>query len=261
MPYDKGSHWDGHSEQWRHIGSPLRPCAQDVDFFRNALKDSSGRKGLLLGVTPELVSIADMTALDHNPFMVSKVANGAAVIGEWLDMPFADSSFDFAVGDGCLNMLSYPYGYTQFFQQLQRVVKPNGLVSFRLFAAPLMPEPLDLLVEEAHSGRIGSFHAFKWRWAMAMTVDRGDPNIPVDDILKTFHHHFPDRVKLSSSSGWDLQSIQTIDVYGESEMSYSFPTLKQMQDVEKPYLQNIGIQYGSYELAERCPILTYRLSA
>lgn len=258
MAHDKGNHWDRHSEQWQHIGSPLRPCAQDVDCFRASLPNGEGLKGLLLGVTPELASIADLIALDHNPLMVSKIAQGETVIGEWLNMPFEQNSFDYALGDGSLNMLSYPHGYHQIFQELQRVVKPDGVVTFRLFAAPQSPESLEFLVEEALAGRIGSFHAFKWRWAMALTSERGQLNIQVSDILDVFNRHFPDREMLSFRSGWDIQSIHTIDVYGGSELSYSFPTLPQMQEVISPYFQSTNTQHGSYELAERCPVLTYR---
>lgn len=250
-------HWDKHAGQWQRIGSPLRPCAEDIDCFRAALSGS----GLLLGVTPELADIGHITALDHNPTMIDRLAAGMAITGEWLAMPFEPARFDFALGDGSPNMLAYPHEYSALFAQLQRVLKPGGLVAFRLFAAPAEAETLATLVHAAHAGTIGSFHAFKWRWAMALVAAAGDPNIHVADILAAFNQHFPDRAALAAASGWHPQSIDTIDVYDGSSIVYSFPTLQQMQQVAAPWLQQQSVHHGHYELAERCPILFYQLRA
>lgn len=249
-------HWDKHAGQWQRIGSPLRPCPEDVALLSQAVA-GAGPEGLLLGVTPELAAIGTITALDHNPAMIGTLAVGHTVHGEWLDMPFPDARFDFALGDGSPNMLAYPHGYTALFQQLARVLKPGARVAFRLFAAPEEGESLATLQAEAMAGRIGSFHAFKWRLAMALVRAAGDANIAVARIHAAFQQHFPDRAALAQATGWAPESIQTIDVYAGSDVVYNFPTLSQMRAVSAPYLRECGVAYGSYELAERCPVLSY----
>jgi SAM-dependent methyltransferase len=250
-------HWELHAGQWQKIGSPLRPSQEDIKLFTRAVVSANGQDGLLLGVTPELAFIGNMTALDHNPAMIDKLAVGKTVIGEWLDMPFMYAQFNFAIGDGSFNMLSYPMEYEQLFMQLKKVLKDGGRAIFRLFAAPEKPEPMKRVISAALSGEIKTFHAFKWRFAMALVGMTKDPNIKVSVIYSEFNSIFPDRKKLASASGWSRESIDTIDVYEYSKIVYSFPTMRQMQAVALADFHEISVEYGQYELAERCPVIIY----
>ena len=90
---------------------------------------------------------------------------------------------------------------------------------------------------------------------MAMTAELGDPNISVAEIHKLFNRLLPDRKQFAKATGWDQKDIATIDVYRESPATYSFPTLSQLRRTLPRWLNEIGLAHGSYELAERCPML------
>lgn len=250
-------HWNKHAGQWEKIGSPLRPCSDDITAFKHAIS-SAGNNGLMLGATPELAALGNITAIDRNPQM-TKLANCKVIQGEWLEMPFANGSFDFAIGDGSFNMLQYTGEYETVFKKLSNIIKPEGRIALRLFAAPETGESIDEVVEAAVRAGIGSFHAFKWRFAMAMVAAGNNRNIKVADIYTEFTRCFPEREKLSRHTAWTIETINTIDVYKDSAVSYSFPKLSEFRQMAQKYFNEIDVEYGNYELAERCPVITYSI--
>lgn len=249
--------WQKQARQWSRIGSPLRPCAEDVANFQTALGIHPGRS-LLLGVTPELAHLSpSITAIDNSAAMIKALwkNKSSAMQGDWLDLPFQANAFDTAMGDGCLTLLTHPIQYERLFSQLHRVLSPNGKLALRLFVSPEAAERPEAVCDEALRGHIKSFHAFKWRLSMALTSMNEDHNVAVADTWKTFERLLPDRTLLAASSGWPIQDIDTIDVYRHSDAIYSHPTLAQVRACASTFFNEISLLFGHYELAERCPIL------
>ena len=252
--------WRAHAKHWQHIGSPLRPCAEDVETFRMA-----GQLGhtVLLGVTPELAAIySNVTAIDLNPAMIKNVWPGdtdvkKAICGDWLHVPFAGATQGHVVGDGCPVLLKYPQQQIQFFEEVARVLRIGARLTVRVFVAPDVPEITESIFTQAISNQIGSFHAFKWRLAMSLVAESGTPNIVLNHIYSTFDEAFPNRALLSKYTGWLGSDIATIDAYCDSTVVYSFPNLKQLRAIVPPMLKEVLCQYGSYELAECCPVITW----
>jgi len=238
----------------------LRPCAADVENFRQALDSDPGRC-LLLGVTPELAELSPtLTAIDNSAAMIaalwtSRKIGKAALQGDWLALPFPKGSFDTILGDGCLTLLSYPVQYGRFFEQLSRVILPGGRILLRLFVSPEQKESRELVCHEALSGKMKGFHAFKWRLSMAIASESADHNLSVAETCSAFDRLIPDRKLLASATGWHAEDIDTIDFYRGSEARYSYPTLSQVRKTLHPSLKEIGLIQGTYELAECCPIL------
>lgn len=253
-------HWNDHAKQWSRIASPLRPGHEDIEIIQQALEPDDGNY-LLLGVTPEFASLTgNLIAIDHNAAMIRAVWPGNhsgrnAIQGDWLHLPFGEDAFDAVIGDGCLSLLSFPIQYEQLFNQLKCVLKPHGKILVRVFASPDKTESCAEVCHEAINGKIGSFHAFKWCLAMAMTAESGGPNISVAEIHKLFNRLLPDREQLAKSTGWSHEDIATIDAYCGSTARYSYPTLSQLRWVLPQCLKETGLLQGSYELAERCPTL------
>lgn len=249
-------HWQDHARQWSLIGSPLRPTAEDISIMKAALGPNPG-PGLLLGVTPELAQLGRQTiAVDHNSTMIEKLSSGKVVFGEWLSLPFEPESFEFAAGDGSLNMLNYPGEYEMLFKQLKKVLKKNAKIIFRVFTSPPSAENIEDVVTAALNGEIGSFHAFKWRLAMAVAAFSNNANIAVVKIYEAFASYFPNREELAKASGWPLADINTIDVYKGSDVVYSFPTLAELRKAVSPIFREVSLANANYELSDRCPIIT-----
>jgi SAM-dependent methyltransferase len=255
------SHWASFHRRWAHYTPPLRPDADVAAAVRQAIAGHDAQV-LLLGVTPEFADAgADVTALDSSELMIGSVWPGdsphrRAIKGDWLAMSFAAGSFTAAIGDGCLSALAYPDGHRRLYEELERVLRPGGYVVLRLFKMPDRPETVATVLAAARAGEIQKFHAFKWRLAMAMAAASADPNLAVQAILSRFEQEFPDRQNLAALTGWPIEQIDTIDTYRGSQEAYSFATFEQLcRAVPAGFTKPRLVAAGSYELAERCPLL------
>jgi len=256
----QNEYWQELSRQWHRLASPLRPCAEDVENFRQLMGSNAGRC-LLLGVTPELAEISpQLTAIDNSAAMIgalwkNQCIGKEAIQGDWLDLPFAAGSYDTIIGDGCLVLLSHPVQHQRFFEQLVKVIAPGGKILLRVFVSPEQSESREFVCQEALAGKIKGFHAFKWRLSMSIASEMADHNVSVAETCATFDRLIPDRQLLASATGWRAEDIATIDFYRGSEARYSYPTLSQVRQAIHPSLKETGLKLGHYELAERCPIL------
>jgi SAM-dependent methyltransferase len=259
------SHWAEFYRRWAQLTPPLRPHKDVAEGIRKAVAGHDERV-LLLGVTPELADLgAELIAVDHNDMMIAKIwpgdtARRRVVKADWRDLPFPRNDFSAAIGDGSLNALTYPTAHRQLYDQLAKVIRPGGRFVFRHYTTPDRGETIAAVRAAALAGKIGSFHAFKWRLAMAMVAATGDPNIRVEAIREAFDREFPDRAKLAVAAGWPVADIDTIDVYRGSSEIYSFPTFGQLRGAIPAAFENPRlVPVGSYELAERCPLVVMDL--
>lgn len=250
-------HWQNFASRWNRLGSPMRPCAEDVRNFQTALDDTPGNC-LLLGVTPELADLSSqLTAIDNSPDMIRALWPQAkrSVLGDWLDMPFEDASFDNIIGDGCPVLLAFPLQQERLFTEVARILRPGGKLILRAFVCAAQAESPQQVCHEARQGNIKGFHAFKWRLSMAIASQSPDHTFQVSETLRTFDLEFPDRQQLGDVTGWDMQDIATLDLYRDSIALYSYPPLSELRKTFPKALVETALMYGHYELAERCPLL------
>lgn len=250
-------HWRDYAAHWDKLSPPLRPHADDIQLYVHELGPEADT--LLLGVTPEIAKL-DLrgVAVDRNAQMIERVwpgpVNWRVTQGEWLRLPLPDDSVQQVVGDGALTMLRFPTEYPLLLTELRRVLKPGGKIVLRLFAAPEQSESVDNIRQALISGQIHSFHALKWRLAMALAQERGG-NVQVTELLEAFNQAFADREGLIARTGWPAQVFDTVDVYKNSVAMLSFPKLSEVHALLAAHAVGIRYQRGTYELAERCPIV------
>lgn len=239
---------------------PLRPDAEIVSAYRAAL-GSHASHILLLGVTEELADIGhETTALDISRKMIAHAwpgdtATRKAIRGDWLDMPFGERRFSAAIGDGILAAIPPPQ-YTTLAAQFARALLPGARIVLRLYETPERGEAVEQVREAAMGGTIRGFHAFKWRLAMALATEANSAAVPVARIHQTFESTFPDRQALSAKTGWSMEDVSEIDAYRGGALIYQFPTRAQLVAHLPASFSNVRfLPSGSYELAERCPLL------
>jgi len=261
-------HWNEHAKRWSHVGQPLRPSAEDVtlveDYLSQAFAPEVEIQALMLGVTPELAGMkwpesARLLAVDKNQAMIDGVwpeedvpENAKAVYGDWLCLPCEKHSVDFAVGDGCLTLLSYNEHYPQFFSEVNRVLKPGGGFIIRHFVRPEQKERVEDVFRDLIAGSIGNFHILKWRLAMALhgSIEEG---VCVGDIWRAWDESDIDKSFLIDNLCWSEDSINTIDNYRDAEARYTFPTLAEVNSVADQFFDTVRVETPGYELGERCP--------
>jgi len=270
-------HWPAHARQWAHVGSPLRPCEEDLHLMRQSVVQrfreqapSRPLDGLLLGVTPEIASLdwqlpVNLCAVDHSKDMIQAVWPGdsdsrQAICADWLHLPWEGSTFDIAVGDGCLTLMNYPDDYVRLGASVAACLKPDGLFLIRLFCRPESAETVDAVFDDLWSRRIGNFHVFKWRLAMALQGNCSTYGIRVADIWETYHERIPDPSALAAITGWPIEEIMTINVYRGSQAIYTYPRVEEVIDALSGQFSCVEQKTGHYELAERCPLLVLQPS-
>jgi SAM-dependent methyltransferase len=246
---------------WSQLGPPLRPPADVIVAVREQITDLRGR-ALLLGVTPELADVAPhLVAVDRNFSMVANVWPGNtssryAIVGDWRCLSFEQDTFSICIGDGSLSFLRFPDEIVTLLVELNRVLKTGGRMVFRLYLAPDMAETISTLKDEALSGKINNFHAFKLRLAMALAARQSVPQIRVGDILDAFNSLFENRQELVQAVRWSREQIDTIDFYKDSAVLYFFPKKDQILSLVSKVCHDAQlVPSGNYEMSELCPLL------
>lgn len=265
-------HWNQHARQWSLIGTPLRPAREDILLLENEIhhwctgKAVAAPRALLCGVTPEVASMhwpagTQLVAVDHSRPMISGVwpaaaAPGIAVCGDWLHLPLADASRHLLIGDGCYSLLVGAAQYAAFTAELRRVATDDALLAMRYFVRPQTAEAVTRVFDDLWRRRIGNFHVFKWRLAMALhgTLEQG---VRLGDVWAAWHDAVPDPEKLAAHLGWPVAVVNTIHNYRNVDTRYSFPTLEEVRACTGDF-EIAAMHVPAYELGERCPTLIMR---
>jgi SAM-dependent methyltransferase len=261
-------HWNQHARQWQWLASPLRPASEDIAFAERAIKSwhsknrASTVNALLLGVTPEIASMqwlpnTRLVAVDRSQAMIDGVWSGDAPgriarCAEWNDLPVPPASQHIAIGDGCFVLLSYPSAYRAVMDAVRRVLRDDGIFVVRFFVRPETREPVGKIIDDLTSGRIGNFHVFKWRLAMALHGALED-GVRLADIWDAWHAAVPDAEALAEQLGWPLEVVHTIDNYRDVETRYTFPMLAEAHTALSMMFIEDECFVPSYELGACCP--------
>lgn len=266
--------WSRHVLQWNNIGSPLRPAAQDIEIMQRLVATQCSKSGrtstraILLGVTPEIAKMqwppaTKLLAFDRNPSMIANVWPGNELTGavaecaNWTNLPVADHSSDVVIGDGCFVPLRFPESYHTLNREIGRVLTRDGSLVVRFIVKPDKLETVATVFDDLASGRIGNFHVFKWRLAMALQ-DNAEAGVRLADIWNVWNETYPDPLALTHQLNWPIETIRTIDNYREVSDYFAFPTLRELRDVLSPLFVETSIVYPDYELSQRCPIIQLR---
>ena len=255
------NHWDGLFRAWSKLATPVRVSSEVIAGIKNEVAGVSGRV-LLLGMTTGVLDAgADVTAIDKSDDLVRNLWPGntpsrRAVVADWLGLPFAPQSFAACVGDGSLISFEYPDRLRLLLNGIADCLEPGGRFACRLFLAPELNGTIADLKLALEQGRTPTFQHFKLRFAAAIGVDRGNPNVRVAQIPEIFDAHFPDRRRLAAVTGWDLGEIDTIDVYGKSDATYAFPTRPQMLAAIPTAFRDVSfVPIADHPLGAQWPIL------
>lgn len=253
--------WDAFYRRWRSLEPPLRPDADVCRAIGRAIANHSSRV-LLLGATPELSHLGSTTlAVDWSGSAVTRIWPGntpdrRAIQADWRRMPCASGVMSAAIGDGSVNCLSYPSGYERLLCELARTLRPGGRIAIRAYLRPDACESIALVRARVMAGGVDTVHAFKWLLAMAICHESGDSNIAVQRIARVFDEQFRDRAELCRVTGWTGETLaEHLDVYAQLPDVFSFPTAAELLATCDAFVRPHFVQAGSYELADRCPLL------
>lgn len=262
--------WQKHAAQWQRVGAPLKPCPEDGRHMLELLSPVHRSRPQvnigMLGVTPELVQLpwpasTHLHAFDHSQAMIEAVwtPNPAipctVTLSEWQRIPRDDHSLDAVIGDNSLGVLPDLASYRAVLSRIHELLREDGLMCLRFFIRPSDSEALGAIADDALRGKIGSFHALKWRIAMSLSQEPAF-SVAVADIHAAFEAMFPDRQALAAAGDWERDTIDTIDAYLGAPTRFTFLTLDALTATCSDFFRLDSVRYGSYELSERCPTIS-----
>ncbi len=265
--------WERTARDWKHFGPPLRPSRPDVARFEALARVEAERCGgalsaLLCGVTPEIADMAwppgtRLTAVEQSVEMIRTVWPGdregfrRARQGNWLAPPIEPASADLVIGDGCFISVGFPDGHRDLAASVRRALRPGGLLVMRCFVQPETREPAEKVWVELEAGRIGSFHAFKWRLAMALQ-QTAEAGIGLAEIWDAWSRGPLAAEQVRARTGWSADVLATMDLYRGGAHRFHFATEAELLDAVAGTIRLESRHVSPYELGERCPILAFR---
>jgi hypothetical protein len=112
--------------------------------------------------------------------------------------------------------------------------------------------------EDLRANRIQSFHAFKFRLAMALQ-ENAETGVAVSEVLATWKRARIDMNSLLALTGWQRETVDMIYLYQGKTSRLAFPDTAELAAVMSEYFDTLETRYLDYEMGDRCPILTYRV--
>lgn len=231
--------WDERAAHFGDWGAPLRPPPEDLALYtRFVARRFAGRgaalSALLMGVTPELAELdwpvpLDLTAVDQSAPMVHRVWPGdlpgqrRAVVGDWMQWQPA-RPLDLVLTDGAPVFFAEP---AVLFERAHSLLASEGAFIVRAFCAPRQRESVERVMADLHDGRIGNFHLFKWRIAMALQADaqEGIAQRSVHDTIEAARIDFAQLPQ----PGFDPRAVGTLRFYKDQTATLHFPTREQVE--------------------------------
>lgn len=256
------SYWTGLARCYHLLGPPLRPSAEDLCVFENAVGSRpDAETALLLGVTPDIVGMrwpeaCSLVAVDGSWPMVQalRLPGQRAVCGNWLALPLRSGSCDLVIGDGSLSMID-THCLRAMARAIHAVLKQDGLLILRCYLQPSRQERAEEVFADLRRGEIPSFHHFKLRLLMAMQ-DNLSQGVAVNDVYERWQHE--PLGTLPEGAGWQPAVVAMMDHYRDTGTVYWFSTLPEFRAVMLDCFDEVSLTFSGGYLSERCPILVFR---
>ncbi len=253
------------------IGHPLRPIPEDIRIYRDfasglSTKDSR-LTSLILGVTPELYELAsevfdEVFAIDRTPEMIDFVWPGSAnhvFQKDWIELADLSLHVDTIFCDGGVHLLRHPDQQGLLISAIDRSLKKGGRFITRLFTPPMVREGVEDVFEALQEFNIPSMNHLKIRLCSAMQVD-ATSGVRLADVWSRLNGSIKDRTSFFSSLCWNLEQVNVIDLYKDSDARYHFVTVDQTIQAFlefAPSLSFIGVDIPNYSMGNQFPVICF----
>ena len=263
------SYWDHAARSFSVLGPPLKPSPEDIQFAENAVSNwcaehpARAPQALLLGVTAEIAAMrwpegSSLLAVDNSFAMVQTVWPGnvlnkrRVVCGDWLELPRASGSCDIVVGDGSMNCLRYPDGFRALARSIRRILRPDGVLLLRSFVLPEVKDSLEQTFADLFNRKFPTVNHFKYQLLMAMQRS-AKQGIAVEDVYREWARRKINKDELLTLTGWEPQSLQSIELYKDQDVVHTFPTVAELRSVLAEFFDEVSMSTPGYFLGDRCP--------
>ena len=175
-----------------------------------------------------------------------------AVCGDWLSLPQAHASCDVVIGDGSMNCVRYPDGFRALARSVRSILRPDGVLLLRSFVRLEDNDSIEQVFTDLLQCKFPTVNHFKFLLLMAMQRSTQE-GIVVDDVYREWVRRKINKDELIAITGWEKQSIRSIEVYAGQDVVHTFPTVSELRSVLGEFFDEVSISTPSYFLGDRCP--------
>lgn len=249
-----------HHNNWDKLKAPARPTESVINTYKSLIPEGPI---LLLGVTPEIANAYNnVLAVDRDSKMIQNVWPGntdtkSATNTNWESF-LTSEKFNGVIGDVALTMLADKKAITKFNKKSLDMLNDNGVVAQRIFHKPKDKITRDMLIDMLSKPATVNFNAFKWMMFMCYSEETHS-KIKLTNVLKLFNQIAPVREFVARDTGWSIDDINTIDLYKDSDWEVIVMSKKEWLETVPKDAKDVKFTYNDdYDLAELCPVLSYR---
>ncbi len=254
---------------------PGTPSVDDLQLpakYEGQLRQAqiaSGKTGLILGATRQTVDWCRsrnlrITLMDFSKPCAEIIRSAhpdweglRIIIDDWLSTAESDGSFCWAAGDGVVAALGSGRDAARFFQQLHRLLLPGSLAILRSFVRPFPTPSGTEILNRLKSGEIRSFSAFRIQFAHSFQRSFMD-GVPTRDIYEAIVETGILDNNPEKRFSWTADQLAALDYWMIEGVRFCYPTLAELSELARPYLEEIDIGYGNYEAAALFPTIIYK---
>jgi SAM-dependent methyltransferase len=259
------SHWRKAHRHWRHVGSPLRPDAEECGLFSRALRDvEGGATALVLGSTSELANLSwpeetRVLAVDSSHEMLSHRWPGLGCRAQWTALPLPDRSLEVVLCDGGVGLLPYPEGQRELAAELGRVIRPGGTFVVRLFHPAGPRESVEAVLAAAPT--LPDLNAFKFRLWMAL-LRSPEEGVRPRDVYALIHEQAGgDLRRLAREYGWPEEHVLALNLHRGSEARYCWSNPEQVGALFADWFEGGTVWNAAHPFGDQCSILALTRAA
>jgi SAM-dependent methyltransferase len=261
LPY-----WEARARHWR-FAPPLSPSEEDIAWYEANARSAAGlvnggdMRALMLGVTPAIATMrwpenTALIAVDWAEGMLRSVwpAHGtppdaAPLRADWRQLPLAEASVDFVVGDNCCSALGSFDDVARLNCEVRRVLRPHGFYCQRCFCGPGEPMSIDELFDALFAGRLRHLDFFRFQLALAV---RGASRngVALQQIWQVWNERVPDPARLLARYSWAELGLSNFKTWRDSAGRYNFLSQAELGELAEPYFDVLATDKPRYELGE-----------
>ena len=240
------NHWNTYTS-WGTVEPPFKPTENVVKQYADIIDNPDYL--LLLGCTKELIPLGKHTTAYDNCLTRLGLFPGHSVEIDWLEMQKSEYNYNAITGDASLNCISF-LDWEEVIRRCKIIT--SGPIVFRVYENYLTPKTLASIRSGIKEKTIPSFDCLKLELFFYLAKD--NPDVITSEIIKLFYSLFKSKEDLQALTGWDINTINAIDTYVDSDTIYCFPTEIQIKS-KFPEIKRIPSQ--GYPMSEHCPFYNF----